>query len=51
MEQKEAIGLKQLQEIQSTSSQNGKLTEEISPVDAIIVVINSENYRIEIEIY
>jgi hypothetical protein len=50
MEQKELIGLKQMEDIQPIAQKNGKSIEDCLPLEAIKVVINSKNYRIEIEI-
>ena len=50
MEQNEVIGLKLLEEIPAAACNDGNLAEEFHQQDAIVVVIHSENYRIEIEI-
>ena len=50
MEHNEMIGLIQLPECQTAAQKNGKSSDEELLKDTITIVINSENYRIEIEI-
>ena len=50
MEHKEMIGLIHHPEYQTIAQKNGAQNDEELPQDTITIVINSENYRIEIEI-
>jgi len=50
MEHKEMIRHIQLPEIQTSAQKNGNPEKNEKALDTIKVVINSENYRIEIEI-
>ena len=50
MEHNEMIGLIQLPEFQTVAQKNGNTEDDDAPLDTIKIVINSENYCIEIEI-
>ena len=50
MEHNEMIGLIQLPDYQTIAQKNGNTEDDEIPHDTIKIVINSENYRIEIEI-
>ena len=50
MEHTEMIGLLELPEFQTIAQKNGTQNDDELLQDTIIIVINSENYLIEIEI-
>jgi len=51
MNQEENICVKQLNELQVAPQQEVVSAEEHLPQDTYTIVINTENYQIEIEIY
>ena len=51
MEQEELICVKQLNEIQVAPQQEMSLAEDCLTQEVFTIVINTENYQIEIEIY